>query len=85
MFIYFSCLPLDISQNRLDVAKQMGADQTVLIESRDARAVAKNIVETMATEPDVTIECSGAESSIQSAIYVWFVDLYVNLLNHNVK
>lgn len=52
------------------MAKKLGADHTVLIESRDAREVAQKIVNTIGSHPDVTIECSGAESSIQTAIYV---------------
>ena len=48
----------------------MGADQIVVVDSRDARDVAAKIVDVMGAEPDITIECSGAESSIQSAIYV---------------
>ena len=60
----------DISESRLAIGKKMGADQIVVVDSRDARAVAAKIVDAMGAEPDITIECSGAESSIQSAIYV---------------
>ena len=60
----------DISESRLEIGKKMGADQIVVVDSRDARDVAAKIVDAMGAEPDITIECSGAESSIQSAIYV---------------
>ena len=60
----------DINESRLTIGKKMGADQIVVVDSRDARAVAAKIVDAMGAEPDITIECSGAESSIQSAIYV---------------
>ena len=60
----------DINESRLAFGKKMGADQIVVVDSRDARDVAAKIVDAMGAEPDITIECSGAESSIQSAIYV---------------
>ena len=52
------------------MAKALGADHTVLVTSRDGQAVADNIVQTMGGQPDVSIECSGAEPSVQTAIYV---------------
>ena len=48
----------------------MGADYTFLVKSRDARKLADEITARMGTAPDVTIECSGAEASIQTGIYV---------------
>ena len=60
----------DISESRLEIAKKMGATFTVLVDSKDPRAIAKKITETFGQAPDITIECSGAESSIQTAIYV---------------
>jgi len=59
----------DISANRLEMAKKLGADHTVLVTSRDALAVSKLIEETLGCRPDTTIECSGAEPSTQTAIY----------------
>ena len=66
MYLVYS----DISESRLAIGKKMGADQIVVVDSRDARDVAAKIVDVMGAEPNITIECSGAESSIQSAIYV---------------
>ena len=49
----------------------MGADHTYLVKSRDARENAANITALFGGEsPDVTIECSGAEPSLQTGIYV---------------
>ena len=48
----------------------MGADYTVLVKTKDAQAVAENVRNELGTQPDITIECSGAESSIQTAIFV---------------
>lgn len=47
----------------------MGADFTLLVNTRDAQALAKKVEEMMGDMPDITIECSGAEASIQLAIY----------------
>lgn len=59
----------DIAQNRLEVAKKMGADHTVLVNTGDAEALAKKIKELMGGMPDITIECSGAEPSIRLGIF----------------
>ena len=60
----------DISEHRLKVAKDMGADYTVHVDTRDSQALAETVKSTLGCEPDITIECSGAESSIQTGIYV---------------
>jgi threonine dehydrogenase-like Zn-dependent dehydrogenase len=60
----------DISESRLEAAKKMGADFTLLVKTHDAQALAKKVEEMMEVMPDITIECSGAEASIQLAIYV---------------
>ena len=61
---------VDISEHRLGVAKEMGAHHTVHVDSRDARAMAKKVEDALSAMPDITIECSGAEASIQTGIYV---------------
>jgi len=58
----------DISQSRLDFAKQMGATQ-VLLADNDAQTTAQRVVETLGSMPNISIECSGAESSIQTTFY----------------
>ena len=60
----------DISEHRLGVAKKMGVDYIVHVDSRDSQALAEKIKSTLGCEADITIECSGAESSIQTGIYV---------------
>lgn len=60
----------DIAENRLKVAKDMGADHTILVSSGDAEAIAKEVEKVMGGMPDITIECSGAESSIRLGIFV---------------
>ena len=48
----------------------MGADHIVQISTRDSRELSRIIIEQLGCSPDQTIECSGAESSIATAIYV---------------
>ncbi len=67
MMFYFN--NKDISQSRLDFAKQIGADYVLLAEG-DSQATAKSVVETLGSQPNISIECSGAESSIQTTFYV---------------
>ncbi|CAH1797257.1 unnamed protein product [Owenia fusiformis] len=59
----------DIDEGRLKVAKTLGANHTVLVTSRDAKALASQVKECMDGKIDITIECSGAESSIQLGIF----------------
>jgi threonine dehydrogenase-like Zn-dependent dehydrogenase len=59
----------DISQPRLDFAKKIGATYVVLA-SNDSQTTAKQVVETLGAMPNISIECSGAESSIQTTFFV---------------
>ncbi len=60
----------DIAANRLEVAKKLGADYTVLVEKSTAQEFADKITATMGGHPDITIECSGAEASQQAGMLV---------------
>ena len=51
------------------MAKKLGANYTFKIKSRDGREVANEILKEFG-ESDKTIECTGVESSITSAIHV---------------
>jgi len=59
----------DIDEGRLKKAKEIGADFTVKVTSRNAIETAQKIEDTMGEKPDITIECSGAPPSIQTAVY----------------
>ncbi|KAI0318903.1 sorbitol dehydrogenase [Amylostereum chailletii] len=61
----------DVSQPRLEIAKKLGAKYTVNALGKTPQEIAKEIVGLTgeADRPEVAIECSGIESSIQSAIY----------------
>ncbi|XP_070542963.1 sorbitol dehydrogenase-like [Ptychodera flava] len=59
----------DIDQGRLNVAKKLGADYPILADTRDGKEMAKKIESALGAMPDITIECSGAPSSVQTGIY----------------
>ena len=60
----------DLDSNRLEVAKSLGADHVVKVTTRDSRELSQIITGQLGCEPDQTIECSGAEQSVATAIYV---------------
>jgi len=62
-------LVTDIDEHRLKVAKEYGADLTYQVGKKDSRTLAEEVIAQFGQRPDKTIECSGAESSIQLAIY----------------
>ncbi|KAG0708270.1 Sorbitol dehydrogenase [Chionoecetes opilio] len=59
----------DIAENRLKFAKTMGADHTILVKDGTPKALAQKIKEVMGDMPNITVECSGAESSIQLGMH----------------
>ncbi|GAB6029066.1 hypothetical protein CHUAL_004851 [Chamberlinius hualienensis] len=58
---------IDIVQNRLDFAKKLGADHTVLSNKEDTvETITKKVIDLFGGEgPDITLECSGAEVSLK--------------------
>ncbi|KAH9492945.1 hypothetical protein Btru_023899 [Bulinus truncatus] len=59
----------DIDESRLNKAKEIGADYILKVTNSDPLKVAEAIESLMGDKPDITIECSGAAKSIQTAIY----------------
>lgn len=62
----------DIQASRLELAKKMGADGTYQIDTKkpfNDRQVAQEIVAQMGAPPDVSIECTGVETSQAMAIF----------------
>ncbi|XP_074647414.1 sorbitol dehydrogenase-like [Tubulanus polymorphus] len=59
----------DISAERLEFAKKMGADHTLLIDTQDVDVLSEKVQTAFGVKADVTIECSGAQSSLELAIY----------------
>ncbi|XP_046439315.1 sorbitol dehydrogenase-like [Daphnia pulex] len=64
-----SVIITDISESRLEVAKSLGADHTLLVGGEDAETLGQQVAGKLGGPSDVTIECSGAESSIRLAIF----------------
>ncbi|KAI3377950.1 hypothetical protein L3Q82_009077, partial [Scortum barcoo] len=60
----------DLSVERLTVAKELGSDFELTVKRGDAaQQLAKTVEDMLGAQPHITIECSGVESSIQTAIY----------------
>ncbi|XGW07046.1 hypothetical protein V3C99_016950 [Haemonchus contortus] len=58
----------DLNQNRLDLAMKLGAQHAICVKGKSPAQVKEEIIKSLGTEPDVSMECSGAQSSIESAI-----------------
>ncbi|KAH8334699.1 hypothetical protein KR074_003987 [Drosophila pseudoananassae] len=60
----------DLVQQRLDVAKELGATYTLLLQKdQPAEETVKVVHQTMSSAPDKSIDCCGAESSARLAIF----------------
>lgn len=69
-------MDVDLAENRLEVARELGADHTIKVStSATAQQLAKEVERELGEKPDVSIECSGAEPSIKLAILVCMVQL----------
>lgn len=64
-------LLLDIVDFRLQRAKEMGADYTLKITKDMAEdSVVQKIKELLGEDPDISLDCSGAEQSVRVALLV---------------
>lgn len=71
----------DLVQQRLDVAKELGATHTLLLQKdQPAEETVKVVHQTMSSAPDKAIDCCGAESSARLAIFVRYYFLISYLL-----
>lgn len=52
------------------MAKSLGADHTLLVGQESSETLATQVADKLGGHSDITIECSGAESSIRLAIFV---------------
>lgn len=60
----------DLAQERLTMAKELGADFQLKVERGvKPQQLAKSIEGMLGVQPHITIECTGVESSVQTAIY----------------
>lgn len=59
----------DLSASRLTKAKEVGADFTIQVAKETPQEIASKVESLLGSKPEVTIECTGAESSVQTGIY----------------
>ncbi|XP_038072107.1 sorbitol dehydrogenase-like isoform X2 [Patiria miniata] len=59
----------DVVQDRLDFAKKLGAHHALRVDTRDAEEMARRVEAALGCKPEISIECSGAEPSIQTGTY----------------
>uniref|UniRef100_A0A671VCQ1 Sorbitol dehydrogenase n=1 Tax=Sparus aurata TaxID=8175 RepID=A0A671VCQ1_SPAAU len=60
----------DLFPERLTMAKELGADFQLTVKKGDgAQQLAKSVEDLLGAQPHITIECTGVESCVQTAIY----------------
>ncbi|KAM3828410.1 sorbitol dehydrogenase isoform 2-T2 [Vipera latastei] len=59
----------DLSAPRLEKATEIGADFTVWVKGQSPEELASMVESLLGCMPDITLECTGAESCIQTGIY----------------
>ncbi|EDV91348.1 sorbitol dehydrogenase [Drosophila grimshawi] len=60
----------DLVQQRLDVAKELGATHTLLLKRDEtSEQTLERVRKTMSAQPDISIDCCGAESSTRLSIF----------------
>lgn len=76
LLLFYDCyefllsLPIDLSAPRLEKAKEIGADFTIQVKGQSPEVLASMVESLLGCMPDITLECTGAESCIQTGIYV---------------
>ncbi|XP_046966675.1 sorbitol dehydrogenase-like [Vanessa cardui] len=59
----------DLLQSRLDMAKKLGADYTLLVNKDSNEAdIVRKVHELLGTHPDISIDASGAQSTVRLAL-----------------
>ncbi|MEE6509438.1 hypothetical protein FKM82_026032 [Ascaphus truei] len=59
----------DLSSPRLEKAKEVGADFILQVTNESPEDTARKVKDLLGCMPEITIECTGAESCIQTGIY----------------
>jgi len=62
-------LVIDLNENRLELAEKCGALTLKTVIGEDPKVLAVRIEKCLGDMPDVSIECTGAESCVQTAVY----------------
>lgn len=61
----------DVIESKLNKASELGAEHTILIKPTDKEdEIVDRIIRTLGCQPTISLECSGAESSVRIAIKV---------------
>uniref|UniRef100_A0A8C5SJ43 Sorbitol dehydrogenase n=1 Tax=Laticauda laticaudata TaxID=8630 RepID=A0A8C5SJ43_LATLA len=60
---------INLSAPRLEKAKEIGADSTIQVKGQSPEVLARMVESLLGCMPDITLECTGAESCIQTGIY----------------
>ena len=62
---------VDLDEKRLEMAQKLGADIIIQVQrEQTAKEVAARVRESLNKAPNKVLECTGAESSINTGIYV---------------
>ncbi|XP_067871579.1 sorbitol dehydrogenase-like isoform X3 [Heterodontus francisci] len=69
----------DLSNARLEKAKEVGADVTILVMKETPQHLAQKVEEALGCMADTTIECTGSESCVHTAVYVSHGNCYVGV------
>ncbi|VDM58439.1 unnamed protein product [Angiostrongylus costaricensis] len=59
---------IDLESRRLELARTLGADHIICVKEMSPSDVRSAVIDHLGTEPDVTIECTGAHTCIETAI-----------------
>lgn len=60
---------VDVVQNRLDKARELGADYTLLIEKHlSEEDIISKIKQLLGEDPNVSLDCTGVESCVRVAV-----------------
>jgi len=72
-----------LSTDRLAKAKEIGADFLLLVKKEDTpQDMAKKVEGMLGCMPQISIECTGVENSIQTALYVSLITKVFTLLEN---
>jgi L-iditol 2-dehydrogenase len=62
---------IDINASRLEFARKIGIEKTLLVKGEDnTESITKQVIELLGDSPNITIECSGAELCLNVSISV---------------
>ncbi|KAK6758988.1 hypothetical protein RB195_016297 [Necator americanus] len=58
----------DLSEERLELARKLGADHVLCVKGMSVNEIRSTVIQFLGCEPEVTMECTGAQSCVESAI-----------------